>query len=187
MGSGKEEESGVAVLEALPDVRVVVEMEGGLSARERGGGGEGASRLSEGRSCEREEVRGSGSVGVEASSLEGRSLRVRVSRGPEGPSSWGMEGPEPLACLVDEDEGFWEREGSWEVWLEFWRPRVDWERCIAPRAGELPPLAATANEPMTGEEARSGELTADAFVPVLIRRIILARVLHQVFNLLTSA
>lgn len=106
MGSGKEEERGVAVLEALPDVRVVVEMEGGRSARERGGGEEGASRLREGRSCEREEVRWSGSVGMEVSSLEGRSFRVRVSRGAEGPSSWGIEEPEPLACLVDEEEGF---------------------------------------------------------------------------------
>lgn len=161
----------MAVLEALPDVRVVVEMEGGRSAREREGGGEGASRVRVGRSWERELVRWLGSVGLEASGFAGASLVLRVSRGAEGPSSWGIDGPEPLACLVDEEEGFWEREGSWEVWLEFWRPRVDCERCIAPRAGELPPLAATANVPTTGEEAMSGELMAEAFVPVLERKL----------------
>ena len=45
VGSGKEDESGVAALEALPLVRVV-EMEGGRSAREREGGGSWSERES---------------------------------------------------------------------------------------------------------------------------------------------
>lgn len=64
---------------------------------------------------------------------------------------------------------------------------MDWERCIAPRAGEWPPLAATTNVPTTGEEAGSGESTADAFVPVLRKKGQFTECSHEMFGLLTSA
>ena len=52
--------------------------------------------------------------------------------------------------------------------VEFWRARADGSRCIIDGAGLLPLRSfAAANAGTTGEEAKDGGLTVDAFVFVL--------------------
>ena len=52
--------------------------------------------------------------------------------------------------------------------VEFWRARAEGSRCIIDGAGLLPPRSFNAaNVATTGEEAKDGGLTVDAFVLVL--------------------
>jgi hypothetical protein len=108
VGSGKEEEIGVAVFEALPLVRVV-EIDGGRSARVRAGG-EGASRLRVVRSWEREVFRSWSAMiavsGLAGTGLAGTSL---VSFGVVPPSFCGIAVLFPFVCLDEFVEVFWER------------------------------------------------------------------------------